>query len=215
MEIRRTANAGVLLTLDDVKILLDGVCREVRPYPATPPDIARELLSDPPHAALFTHNHEDHFDPEYCRKANSAVYGTEQAGEEVSDLMTDQTAAIGKVKVTAVSTRHMGHYGKTTQHQSYVLEGSQSVWFLGDASPAELKRLAPFAKPHVLMIPYPYISTPAALKMVEAYLPCKIVLLHMPLQKDDPEGLWEGAKAGMEYLKAYLYMPQMGETLIL
>ena len=213
MEIRRTANAGVLLTLDDVKILLDGVSREVKPYPATPPEIVQDLLSNPPHAALFTHNHEDHFDPDYCRKADSVFYGTAQAGEEVAGLITDQTAVIGKVKVTAVTTRHMGHYGKTTEHQSYVLEGNQVIWFLGDASPAELKKLASIAKPDVLLIPYPYISTPAALKMVEAYLPCKIVLLHMPLQKNDPEGIWESAAAGMEYLKAYLYVPEMGETL--
>ena len=37
MELRRTANAGVLLKLDDVEILLDGVCQEVKPYLATPP----------------------------------------------------------------------------------------------------------------------------------------------------------------------------------
>ena len=213
MEIRRTANAGVLLTLDDVKILLDGVSRAVKPYPATPPGIVQDLLSNPPHAALFTHNHEDHFDPDYCRKACSVFYGTEQAKGEATCLSTDQTAVIGKVKVTAVLTRHMGHYGKTTQHQSYVLEGSQVVWFLGDASPVELRKLAAFSKPDVLLIPYPYISTPAALKTVEAYLPCKIVLLHMPLEKNDPEGIWESAEPGMEYLKAYLYVPQMGETL--
>ena len=44
MEIRRTANAGVLLKLDGVSILMDGVCREVKPYPATPPE-ERALLS--------------------------------------------------------------------------------------------------------------------------------------------------------------------------
>ena len=213
MEIRRTANAGVLLTLDNVKILLDGVSREVRPYPATPPEIALDLIICPPDAALFTHNHPDHFDPAYCRKTNSVIYGTEQAGEELPNLMADKTAVIGKVRVNAVPTRHMGHYGKTTEHQSYVVEGSQVVWFLGDASPTELRKLAPFPKPDVLLIPYPYISTPAALKMVEAYLPCKIVLLHMPLQTDDPEGIWQGASAGMEHLKAYLHVPQMGETL--
>ena len=71
MEIRRTANAGVLLTLDDVKILLDGVSREVKPYPATPPKIKQELLSCPPDVVLFTHDHPDHFDPDYTQKVGS------------------------------------------------------------------------------------------------------------------------------------------------
>jgi hypothetical protein len=77
----------------------------------------------------------------------------------------------------------------------------------------ELKKLASFQKPDVLIVPYPYISTEAALKMVEAYLPCKIVLLHMPLDKNDSQGIWQSAKAGMEHLKAHLYVPEMGEIL--
>ena len=193
MEIRRTANAGVLLTLDDTKILLDGVCREVYSYPATPAVIRQELTDCPPDAVLFTHEHADHFDPDYLQKVKP-------------------TKSAGKVKITSVPTRHMGHYGKTTPHQSFVVEGSKTVWFLGDASPTELRKLSDFPKPDVLMIPYPYISTPAALKMVEALLPCKIVLLHMPLPENDPEKIWQSVQAGMEYLKAYLYVPEMGET---
>lgn len=198
MEIMRTANAGVLLTLDDVKILLDGVSREIASYPATPPAIKQELISCPPDMVLHTHDHRDHFDPDYCQKIC-------QSGME--------KVTAGKVKVVSVPTRHMGHYGKTTEHQSFVLEGSRTVWFLGDASPMELKKFASFPKPDVLMIPYPYISTPAALKTVEAYLPCKIVLLHMPLPENDPEKIWQSAAEGMKHLKAYLYVPKMGETL--
>ena len=194
MEIRRTANAGVLLTLDDVKILLDGVCREVKPYPATPPEIKQELIDRPPDAVLVTHDHADHCDPDYLRAVNP------QQGT-------------GKVRITSVPTRHMGHYGKTTEHQSFVLEGSQVIWFLGDASPTEMKKLAAFSKPDILMIPYPYISTPAALKMVDALLPCKIVLLHMPLPGNDPEKIWQSVQEGLEHLKAYLYVPKMGETM--
>lgn len=214
MEIRRTANAGVLLTLDDVKILLDGVCREVEPYPATPPEIRQELLSSPPDAVLFTHNHEDHFDPAYCQAVKRPVLATAQTTQELSGVeLLPNEVTIGKLRVIAVPTRHMGHYGKTTEHQSYIVQGSRTVWFLGDASPTELRKLAAFPKPDVLMIPYPYISTPAAIKMVETYLPCKIVLLHMPLSENDPEGIWESAAEGMEHLKAYLYVPQMGETM--
>ena len=195
MEFRRTANAGVLLTLDDVKILLDGVCRGIESYPATPPEIKQELISCPPDVVLFTHEHPDHYDPDYCQMVNSGKMGA------------------GKVKIASVPTRHMGHYGKTTRHQSFVIEGSQTIWFLGDASPMELKKFATFPKADVLMIPYPYISTPVARKMLESLLPCKIVLLHMPLPEKDPEKIWQSVREGMEHLKAYLYVPKLGETM--
>ena len=44
MELVRTANAGILLKLDGKTILLDGVCREVKPYPATPPKLREQLV---------------------------------------------------------------------------------------------------------------------------------------------------------------------------
>lgn len=214
MEIRRTANAGILLTLDDVKILLDGVSQEVKPYLATPPAIKQELVSCEPDILLFTHVHEDHFDPAYCRTVKKPIYSTSQVAKELPGMVnSDEKVMAGEVRITAVPTRHMGHYGKTTEHLSFVLEGSQTAWFLGDASPMELKKFIDFSKPDVLIIPYPYISTPAALKTVEALLPCKIVLLHMPLQDADPEGVWQGVTEGREHLKAYLYVPNLGETL--
>lgn len=214
MEIRRTANAGVLLKLDDVEILLDGVCREVKPYLATPPAEKEKLSSDWPDVVAFTHCHEDHCDPsyanDYSRATGKPVYGTSQISGMVR---TDETVAVGEVRLIAVPTRHMGHYGKTTEHCSYVVQGSKTVWFLGDASPSELKHFSDLPKPDVLMVPYPYVSTPLAIKLLEGLLPCKIVLLHLPLRGNDPDGVWQSAAPGLEYLKAYLYMPEMGETL--
>lgn len=214
MELRRTANAGVLLKLDDTEILLDGVCQEVRPYLATPPVEKERLSSKWPDGVAFTHFHEDHCDPSYAEAYTKAtgrpVYGTSQIPGRVSE---EKTVRVGDVGLTAVTTRHMGHYGKTTIHRSYVLEGSQTAWFLGDASPLEMKKLFHFPKPDVLLIPYPYVSTPPALKLVEGVLPCKIVLLHLPLQADDPDGVWQTAAPGMEQLKHYLFVPELGETL--
>ena len=43
MEIRRTANAGVLLKLDGVRILLDGLCDRVEGYLPTPPSFDWEI----------------------------------------------------------------------------------------------------------------------------------------------------------------------------
>ena len=203
MEIRRTANAGILLKLDDIEILLDGVCREVKPYLATPQAEKEKLSSCWPDVVAFTHAHEDHFDESYARDYSCAT------GRKV----VSQKLTVGQVTVTPVFTRHMGHWGLTTPHQSFVIEGSQRVWFLGDASPSQMKQFAPFPKPDVLIVPYPYICTDMALKVLESYLPCKIVLLHLPLQENDPDGIWQTAAPGMEQLKAFLYVPQIGETL--
>lgn len=214
MEIIRTANAGVLLKLDDTQILLDGVCREVSPYLATPPAMKEKLSSRWPDMVLFTHFHEDHFDPsyanDYCQTTGRPVYGTSQISGMVC---TDVTAVVGNIRLTAVPTRHMGHYGRTTEHRSYLVQGSRTVWFMGDASPLELKRFSGFPKPEVLMVPYPYVSTPATLKLLEDLLPCKIVLLHLPDLSCDPEKIWQAVAPGLEQLKQYIYLPGMGETL--
>ena len=218
MEIRRTANAGVLLKLDDVEILLDGVCQEVKPYLATPPQEKEKLSSRWPDGVMFTHFHEDHCDPfygkDYFLATGKRVYGTAQIAALLPGMVcTEETATVGNVRLTVVSTRHMGHYGKTTEHRSYVVEGSKTLWFLGDASPTELKKLHALPKPDVLIIPYPYVSTPPALKLLEGFLPCKIVLLHLPDRSFDPDGTWQAAAPGMELLKPHLYVPMLGETL--
>ena len=60
MEIQRTANAGVLLKLDGVSILLDGLSDRIEPYVETPAAMAKALQKDPPDLLVFTHNHGDH-----------------------------------------------------------------------------------------------------------------------------------------------------------
>ena len=66
MEIRRTANAGVLLKLDGISILMDGVCREIKPYPATPPEERDAICASYPDMVCFTHAHKDHYDPSFA-----------------------------------------------------------------------------------------------------------------------------------------------------
>ena len=218
MEIRRTGNAGVLLNLDDVSILLDGVCRQVLSYLPTPPAEREKLKSQWPDVVAFTHIHEDHFDLEYARGYSQAtgrpILSTTQAEQLLPEkVWTQEVYTAGRVRLSAVKNRHMGHWGQTTEHQSFVIEGSECVWFLGDASPLQMKQLSGYRKPDVLILPYPYVSTPAALKIVAQYLPCKIVLLHLPLKDQDPDGIWQGAEAGLCQLKPYLYIPEVGETI--
>ena len=70
MRVRYIANAGVMLTLDGQKFLIDAPIRQgIPPYATSSVDERRRLESalapyDNVAAILITHWHEDHFSPE-------------------------------------------------------------------------------------------------------------------------------------------------------
>lgn len=217
MKIRRTANAGVLLNLDHVKILLDGVCREVAPYLATPQALQQQLLADLPDVAVFTHIHPDHFDPDFARsyisKTGRSVIAPRDAASELPGWVASESSyQAGPVRITAVSTRHMGKSGATVEHQSYVIQGSRCVWFPGDASPTQLHALARISKPDVMILPFPYLSTPASIQMLQPYLPCSILLVHMPRREQDPYGIWQAVSCGTDALGKQICYLDLGES---
>ena len=152
MQVKRTANAGVLLELDGVKLLLDGVCGRVDPYLETPAEERISLLADPPQATAFTHGHLDHCDvsfiPAYLEKTAGPVMGPAdipycEAGERT----------IAGVTITPVESRHIGKTDGSL-HQSYVIRGSQCVWFMGDAAPTLWRRREDLPRPDVIIGPY-------------------------------------------------------------
>lgn len=205
MKIIRTANAGVLLEMDGVRLLLDGVCPPYPPYLGTPPELREALLQDPPDAVLVTHRHPDHYDgefaEEYQRKTLRPVFGAE-------DL---SVKAVGSLKITPVATRHIGK--ADLPHASYIIEGSQCLWFMGDASPLVWKDQT-LPKPDVLALPYAYASTAVAWKQTKALGAERIVLLHLPRWQEDPYdimGLVQETAGGDPCLS----IPEMGESIIL
>lgn len=207
MELRRTANAGVLLKLDDVSILLDGVCRQVNAYLPTPPEEKQHLLQNLPDAVAFTHSHPDHCDPDFVDAYQKAT------GKKI--LPVAPTSYVGGIRVDAVMTRHMGKTDPKLLHTSLVLQGSKCVWFLGDAAPQQLKLLSAYPKPDVLIVPFPYLATEVTVKQIEAYLPCQIVLVHMPAKDNDPDGIWEMVTPAMKKLGQYVHCPEICENLTL
>ena len=212
MEIRRTANAGVLLKLDGVEILLDGVCREVKPYSATPPEEKALLEGKWPDIIAFTHNHIDHYDPVYAAKyqeqTNGVVLGPQ--GLEGASV-TDRQLQVGGVKVTPISSRHIGVAGKTTAHVSFVIEGSQCVWFMGDSAPLQWKNNN-LPKPDVIIAPYAYANTMASWQMVQSFHPLAVVLLHLPKRDLDTIGLYDSV-AAVTNLPKELIIPDMGQVI--
>lgn len=213
MEIRRTANAGVLLKLDGISILMDGVCREVKPYPATPPEERARICESYPDMVCYTHAHKDHYDPTfaaaYQKQTGGVILGPEDLPGCVSDLTTQQA---GTVTVTAYESRHIGGAGKTVSHASFIVKGSKCVWFLGDSSPVLWKNRQDLPKPDVLIVPYAYTITPSGWSITQSLGAEKVILLHMPKREDDSIGLW-AATEQITGIPENLLIPGMGETL--
>ena len=186
MIIKRTANAGVLLGIDNVSVLLDGVCRELPPYLGTPDLLREELENNFPDVVAFTHRHKDHFDESYAKNYETLALRS-VIGPEFSILRE-----VNDLKIHSVPTRHIGKVD--IQHTSFVIEGSECVWFMGDASPLELKKFSEFRKPDVIIVPYAYAISASAWRSTKNTGAKTIVLLHLPLREDDPYGLWQAVE---------------------
>ncbi len=206
MEIKRTANAGVLLKLDGVNILIDGVCGPFKPYLETPEDIKIALTENFPDAYLVTHKHPDHYDLGYLTEYANKTFRSHLGAEGIL------SQRIKNVSITAVPTRHIGK--NDGLHYSFVIEGSKTVWFMGDASPNEIVKLESFTKPDILIIPYAYVITPAALKITRQIGAKLNVLLHLPDREMDEYNLW-GAVEGADLNKTLFKIPEISENLII
>lgn len=207
MELQRTANAGVLLTLDGVSILLDGLCEGLDGYLATPSAIVQQLLDMPPDLLAFTHSHIDH-----CSDALLLPYKTQKRRPILGPAsLPGSTMRVGEVTVTAVESRHLGKNEPGLQHRSFVIEGNKCVWFMGDAAPLQLKKMEHFPRPDVLIAPYAYANTSAAWESAKTACPGTVVILHLPEQGRDPYGLWQQIKTVTNGEKC-LWIPKIGES---
>ena len=211
MEIQRTANAGVLLKLDGVSILLDGLADRVEGYLPTPPEIAQQLLENPPDILAFTHYHADH-----CSEALLLPYRKQKfrpiLGPEVLDTGAVQ---IKGVTITPIESRHLGlgRMEPKLRHVSYVIEGSQCVWFLGDATPVQWKNRQDLPRPDVLIAPYVFVNTKSVWDLT-CKLADKVVVLHLPDRNADAYGLWRMVEqTTANESNVTLWIPEMGERM--
>lgn len=215
MEIRRTANAGVLLKLDGVSILLDGVCREVEPYLGTLPEDRARLSACWPDIVAFTHGHKDHFDPtfaaEFQKQTGRVILGPEDLPGVRASM---QSVRVRDVTIMPIPSRHIGAKGKPVSHASFIVQGSSCVWFLGDASPLQWKARGELPSPDVLLVPYAYASTPAGWAITKSMNTRTVVLLHLPCREEDNLGLWDAVEttAGQG---SGLHIPAVGQSLYL
>ena len=209
MEIQRTANAGVLLKLDGVSILLDGLCDSVEGYLPTPPAIADRLLVNPPDLLAFTHCHADH-----CSEALLLPYRKQNLRPILGpESLYMGRVRVGEVTIMPVESRHLGKVEPGLQHVSYIIEGSQCVWFVGDAAPIQWKNRNDLPRPDVLIAPYAYGNTKAAWEL-SCSLTDRMVLLHLPPREADPYGLWNAVEQTVGNGKDNsVWIPEIGEKI--
>jgi len=213
MEIKRTANAGVLLTLDGVRVLLDGVSREILPYLPTPDEVRKELLQAPADVLCFTHQHADHYDAafvsEYLQIAAGPILGPADI-----PFCRQETLQLGNVRITQISSRHIGKQ-EPMGHVSFILEGSKCIWFMGDASPMQWRGRTDLPKPDILVAPYAY-ATGTGWQISQSLGADEIVLLHLPARSKDIYSLWDAVETtvGQEGMRRLL-IPEMGQNLVI
>lgn len=216
MEIRRTANAGVLITLDGVRILLDGVAGEVFPYSATPSSIREELMACPPDVLAFTHSHADHFDGDFVNQLQNSTHRPVlgPVGLPVPGLITDGLE-VGGVRLTALPSRHIGKQADGNAHVSYLIEGSRRILFTGDASPLPWQGTG-LPQADVLIATYGFGISESGWKVAKTCDPRVVIFLHLPEKERDTFGLWEAyAGAAGKDFSVPQYTPAMGQKLTL
>ena len=211
MRVSRVSNAGVLLELDGVKILLDGFCTDAGPYLATPDHLVDSLMADPADLLAFTHAHHDHFNAQLAEQYRKQTLRPVLGPENLPFGTTFKGVALGGVSILPVKSRHIGKEYFHVPHVSFDIEGSKSVWFLGDAVPSQWLNVT--RKADVIIAPFAYALSDSAWRMT-CQLADTVVLVHMPLRENDPAQLWPQVEAVTgKNCPVQLYIPAIGETI--
>ncbi len=205
MKIKRTANAGVLVTLSGETFLIDGVCGEVFPYIKTPKHIREEIQENYPDNVLFTHYHPDHYDEEFREEYEKTTLRSAIGPE------SQITKGIKEAQIISVPTRHIGK--SDFPHVSFIIEKDECVWFMGDTSALVLKELENFKTPDVLIVPYAYVNTLSSVKTTKMVGAKKIIVLHLPEKENDEYKLWDAVEKCTEN-EENIFFPAIGETII-
>lgn len=209
-QLRYVANAGMLLTLEGRKFLIDAPIREgIAPY-ATSPENERRLLegANPPYdnvdAILITRWHEDHFSADavaahMARNTQTVFISSAEVAERVRAAAptlpanrfhagvpepgASQQVDVGGVAVRVLRIRHNPTRRLPEQHVGFLIGTAHPVLHVGDADPtsANFALLRQLPGVDLALLPFWYVQSDANRRMVaESIRPRRIVGMHLP-----------------------------------
>lgn len=208
--LRYVANAGVLVSKDGSRVLIDAPIRGgIAPY-ATSDAVERERLEGalPPYAEvdaiLITHWHEDHFDADavaahLVRNPRAVLISSPEVVQRVRSAAPhvpprrlhgvlpapgrSQRLMVGRLAVRVLRMRHNPTRRLPHQHVGFLLGEANAILHTGDAdpSPANFSMLRELPSVDLALLPFWYVISDANRRVVcDAIAPRRIAALHVP-----------------------------------
>ena len=187
LDVRYVANAGVLLTIDGRKILIDAPIRDGIPPYTTPSadERARLEAARPPYdgiaAILITHWHEDHFSPDAVAahlrsSARTVLISSREVVDRVRQAGPDLPAArfrpvtpapgsstvaeLEGLRVHVLRIRHNPARRLPAEHVGFLVQGTRTALHVGDAESAagNFSVLAGLPAVDVALVPFWFLT---------------------------------------------------------
>ena len=208
--LRYVANAGMLVTVQGRRFLIDAPIRDgIAPY-ATSPAAERTRLEearapyDGVDAILITHWHEDHFSPDavaahLMRNPRALFVSSPEVAARLRavapGLRADRIRAVlpspgqstevpvGGVTVRVLRIRHNPTRRLPEQHVGFLIGEAAPVLHVGDADPApdNFGLLRNLPRVDVALLPFWYVLDAANRRFVaDSIRPARIVAIHLP-----------------------------------
>lgn len=211
IEVVYTANAGLMLSVNNTHLLIDGLCKEERLiYTDTPEELADKIITGTApfeniHALIYTHAHPDHFSASMTDALLKNHRETRLiAGTEVLKQLTalSQDAAIplahskalefGALSIQPIKTKHINREKDEVEHYTYLIEISGvTICVLGDAEPETDNFSAIDFSAHsvdLAIAPFPYLSTFRGQRIIRDLIkPKKMIAVHFPSKEKDTQ----------------------------
>jgi L-ascorbate metabolism protein UlaG (beta-lactamase superfamily) len=208
--LRYVANAGVLVTIEGRRFLVDAPIRDgIPPYATSPAGERARLESasapyDAVDAILITHWHEDHFSPDavaahLTRNARAVLVSSPEVVARVRAVAADlpvqrlrgilpapgqfEAVTIGAVTVRVLRIRHNPTRRLPEQHVGFLIGEAAPVLHVGDADPEpdNFVLLRGLPKVDVALLPFWYLHDAASRRFVaDAIAPRRVVGMHLP-----------------------------------
>jgi len=214
------SNAGVLININDKKILIDGLCTsKVRSYKSTPLEIREKIINGVPpfdniDIMLITHQHSDHFDANLVcsfleQSSDTVVIANKEVISNIRECMLSTNTInlielstsvhsiekinVNGVEIQSISMVHEGEDYMDVNNLCFLIEYDVKILHLGDAAPViENFELLNLKqyKLDVLIANFPYVSIPRAREIIKNYTDTQKILVVHLPHKDLDKFNW-------------------------